>query len=69
MRGDVALNVWKVGKGLVSSMCWLEVFIAPPIQIVVGEGVAKLHCRSVGAPDNERQLSGAPPDSEQCQSR
>jgi hypothetical protein len=43
MCEDVALNVWKVVRGLVSSMCWLGVFIAPRTKRDVEEKLQKLH--------------------------
>jgi hypothetical protein len=47
MREDVALNVWKVMRGLVSSMCWLGVFLAPRTKRDVGEKLQKLHSQVV----------------------
>jgi hypothetical protein len=38
---DVALNVWRFGVALVSSMCWLGVFITPNNPNSVGVEWAK----------------------------
>jgi hypothetical protein len=65
MRGDVALNVCKVGRGIVSLMCWLRVFIAPN-HLNSRWRKATKSAKSGGAPDRERYRFDAPPDCEQC---
>jgi hypothetical protein len=58
MFGDVALEVWKVGVGLVFSMCWLGGIYSPQPLIWPLEKSGK-GCLSSGAPDTEQCLSGA----------
>jgi hypothetical protein len=62
MHGDVALNVWKVGRGLMSLMCWLRGYLYPNHSNSRGRKVA-ITTQLGGAPDNEQCLSGAPPNS------
>jgi hypothetical protein len=63
MRGDVALNVWKFGRGLVYSMCWLEAFIAPNNQKSRWRKATKT-AQSGGALDREQCMSSAPSNNE-----
>jgi hypothetical protein len=53
MLGDVALEVWKVGVGLVFSMCWLEGIYSPQPLIWLLEKSGK-GCLSSGAPNTEQ---------------